>query len=405
MNYPGAQALDALNGVRVVELSDGIAAAFCGKLFADYGADVIKIERPGTGSGVRRYGPFVDGQANLETGALHLYLDTCKRSVTLDLQTASGAALLRRFASSTDLVVSDCPQSALSELGLSFEVLHEINADLGMVGLSYFGESGPCSDWKGNNLTAMAMGGQMALTGDAGREPLKLGGFQADYQLGLNGFVAATTALLAAGRDRQGQYVEVSAMDVMVSTLDLMLPTYAYTGNDFWGGRRGNITSAAIGLYPARNGYIGIQAMPRNWPVLIQLMEKPELATDERFVTAQTRLQHDDDLLAIMYAWAAEQDIHELYARARRLNAPASYVHDMSELLASPQLAERLYFLEVDHPAAGKLIYPRGPFVLSETPWRSGRAPLLGEHNAAVFAGMLDYDRPDLECLHGNGVI
>jgi crotonobetainyl-CoA:carnitine CoA-transferase CaiB-like acyl-CoA transferase len=393
----------ALEGYSVVDISEGVAGPYCTKLLADYGADVVKVERP-EGDPARREGPFPGDDPQAEAGALFLYLNTNKQSVTLDYGTASGAEILRKLVAGADLLVSDVRPSKLLQLGLDFDTLHRINARMAMVSLSYFGESGPYADWAATNLTAFATGGQMAMMGDPDREPLKPGGYQADYQVGLNGFTAATTALFDAAMTGEGQYVEVCGMECMASTLEASLPIAAYTGRNF-GGRRGNIMSALIGIYPAADGYLGVHAMPRNWKALLETMGMPELADDPRFATAQARLQNEDELRATLYGWALSSEKKDVYRRAGGVRGPVAYVHDMADLFDSPHVKERGYLVEADHPEAGRLTYPRGPFLMSETPPRAGRAPLLGEHTISILRERAGLDDEAIAVLTAAGII
>ena len=375
----------ALEGTTVLDLTEGVAGPYCTRLLAGYGAEVVKVERPGTGDLARRQGPFASGKADGETGALHLYLNAGKKSAEIDIWDDDGIEIVRRLAGLADLLITDRALD-LAEAGLTWESLHAGHPPLAMLSLSCFGDSGPRAGWRATNITALASGGQMFLTGDPDKEPLKSGGYQADYQLGLNGFGAACTAILDALISGEGQYAEVSAQEAMASTLEGALNTYAYTGNNLFGQRRGNLMSALIGVYPAADGYIGVHAMPRNFHALLQVMQMPELAEDERFDTMQARLQHEDELQAVMYGWAATQHKRELFERAGTMRGPIAYVHDMKDLFESEHLREREYLVEVEHPLAGKQTYPRGPFLMSETPWQNLRAPLLGEHTEEVLA-------------------
>jgi crotonobetainyl-CoA:carnitine CoA-transferase CaiB-like acyl-CoA transferase len=394
----------ALDGYVVLDLTTGVAGPYCTKLLADYGAEVIKLEPP-AGDPARREGPFSEDDPAAEAGALFLYLNTNKKSVTLDVLTASGAEVFRKLLPAAHLLVSDVHPDDLAFAGIGWDELHALNPRLAMLSLSYFGESGPYASWEATNLTAFATGGQMAMTGDADREPLKPGGYQADYQLGLNGFTAAVTALFDAEMAGEGQYCEVAAMECMASTLEVSLPTAAFTGRDFWVGRRGNIMSSMVGIYPAADGYIGVHAMPRNWRALVETMDMPELADDPRFASGQARLQNEDELRATVYAWAVSHSKKEVYERAGKLRGPVAFVHDMQDLVDSPHVRERGYLQQVEHPAAGTLTYPRGPFVMSETPSRPGRAPLLGEHTAAILGDRAGLDADALAILRAAGVI
>ncbi len=364
-----------LAGVRVLEVGQLVSAPFAAKLLADYGAEVIKIEPPG-GDPARRYGPFPP-QPDAD-GALFLYLNTNKQSLVLDLATAADQERFRRLAAEADLVIENLPPGTLAGWGLGYAELARRNPRLVMVSLTPFGQDGPYARYAATNLTALAMGGQLALTGDPDREPLKQAGFQADYQLGLNGFAAAVIALYGARLSGVGQHVDVAAVECLASVLEHALNTYAYTGR-LLAGRRGNVRSATIGLYECADGYLGVHAMPRNLPFLLDLMGMPELLKDERFATPAARLQHNDELVALFTAWALGQHKKEVYARAGRLRAPVAYVHTLQDLLDSPQLRARGYWQDVEHPVAGRLTYPGPPIRMSDSPWRAGRAPLLGE--------------------------
>jgi crotonobetainyl-CoA:carnitine CoA-transferase CaiB-like acyl-CoA transferase len=234
---------------------------------------------------------------------------------------------------------------------------------------------------------------------------LKNGGFQADYQCGLNGMVATVAGLWAAQRDGVGDDIDVAAMECMASTLELMLNQYCYTQTDLWSGRRGNIMSSVVGLYPCADGYIGIHAMPRNVPALARLMDSEWMLESEEFGTNAGRLAHEDELRAMVYAWAGDQRKKDVYERAGSLRAPVAYVHEMPDLFDSPQLAARGYLHTIEHPLAGAQTYPGAPWRMSETPWRARRAPLLGEHTETVLSEQLGLSPSDIAVLRGEGIV
>src|SRR5579875_164245 len=396
----GQESEAALDGVTVLELGEHVAAPFCGKLLALYGATVIKIEPP-AGDPARRLGPFPDGQPHHELGALWLYLNTGKQSVVLDLDQEAGRRIARDLAAQADLLVTNYPAGWLADRGLDDATLRGRNPRLVYLARSAFGADGPWSGWQATNLTSYAAGGQMHLTGDPDRPPLKAGGEQADYQLGLNGFSAALVGLWDALESGTGQTIEIAAQEVMASTLEVTLNTYAYTGRDIWPQRRGNVNAATLGIFPCADGALGVHAMPRNFAALAETMAMPELVSDPRFSTPQARLEHDDELRAIVYAWAAEQRKRDVYARAGALRGPVTYVHDLADLFASPQLQGRGFLREIDHPLAGRLVYPGAPFAMPASPVRLERAPLLGEHTGTVLRERLGLSDADLAALMG----
>jgi crotonobetainyl-CoA:carnitine CoA-transferase CaiB-like acyl-CoA transferase len=359
-----------LTGIRVLDLTYGIGGPFCTKLLADYGADVLKIEPPA--GDPARVAPFSD------PSPLFLYLNTNKRSRVMDLDRAEERGRLLHLVDDVDVVVENFPPGQMAALGLGWEVLRARRPSLVLTSITPFGQDGPYAGYRATNLTVQALSGQMWLTGEPDREPLKQGGYQAEYQAGLNAFAATAIALFGARRCGRGAHLDIGAMPCMASVLEAAMPAWAYLGRST-GGRRGNVGSYAIGVYPCADGHLGIHAMPRNWAPLAETMGMPELATDERYATSRARLEHNDELVAMLYTWTAEQRKKDAYARAGGLRGPIAYVHTIQDLLDSPHLQARGYFHEVDHPRAGRLTYPGPPFRMSDSPWRAGRAPLLNE--------------------------
>jgi crotonobetainyl-CoA:carnitine CoA-transferase CaiB-like acyl-CoA transferase len=392
-----------LEDLRVLELSGGVAAGYCGKLFAEYGADVIKVEPP-SGDPLRRLGPFAGERPHGETGAPWLYLGARKRSVTLDLAQASGQRLFRRMVEEANVIVEGFPPGYLDSLGVGFEALKAIKRRIVVVSITAYGQSGPEAGWRATNLTSFASGGQMSLTGEPDREPLVNGGYQAGYQAGLQAFAAAALAAHQADATEVPQHVDISAQECMASALELYLPWWAYLKRDI-SKRRGNVMSGMVGVFPAADGYIGLHIMPRNWPWFARAMGREELIEDPRFRDNYSRLQHNDELEAIVYAWAAGQGAKELYRQAGAARAPIAFVHTLGDLLESEQLRSRGYFHEVEHPLAGSLTYPGPPFRMSEVAWASDRAPLLGEHNRELYCEEMGLSARELSHLRAAGVV
>jgi len=394
---------NTLAELRVLDLSRGAAGAYASKLLADYGADVIAVEPLG-GSPLRRQGPFAGDKPNRETGALWLYLGTNKRSVTLNIETATGQAIFRRMAEEAAVLIEDFQPGRMEALRLGYEALLRIKRRLILVSITPFGQTGPRAGWKATNLTSFASGGQMSLTGDPDREPLVNGGQQAEYQAGLNAFAAAAVAAVNADTYEVPQHIDISMQECMAAALELYLPWWAYLKRDI-SQRKGNILSAMVGMYPAKNGHIGLHIMPRNFPAFARAMGRPELADDPRFKTNFARLQNNDELEAIVYQWASEQDAMEVYHRAGEERAPMAAVHSVGDLLESAQLRAREFFREIEHPAAGALTYPGPQFRMSEVEWTPGPAPLVGEHNVELYCEEMGMDREDLVRLRAAGVV
>ena len=372
-----------LEGLRVLEIGTFVSAPYCGKLFAGYGAEVIKVEPPG-GDLSRAHGPFKDGVPNPETSALFLYLNTGKKSVVLDIGAPEGRRQFLELVKTADVVIENFRPADMRRLGLTYETLSASNPRLVVISITAFGQYGPYADYESNNLVAFAMGGQMFMTGTQDGGPLKNGGYQADYQGGLNAFSAGMLAVLAAERDGLGQHVDISVQQCMAPILEATIPYYTYMGR--WAGlRRGNHMASFIGIYPCADGHLGIHIMARNWKPFTDAIGRQDLFDDPRFVTQAARAQNNDDLMAEFYAWAAGETKHDIYRRAGAGRAPIAFVHTMDDLLTSPQLESRGFIRRIDHPVAGEAAYPGPPWWIGPDGWSHQRAPLLGEHTAEVL--------------------
>ena len=392
-----------LSHLRVLDLTAGVAGPWCGKLLADFGADVIKAERPGTGDPTRGHGPF-PGAPDREQSALFLWLNTSKRGITLDVGTRTGREIALRVAAGCDAVLIDTTPPEQARLGLTPDHFRRVSERLVVTAVSAFGQRGPYAAWRSTNLTAYAAGGQHYLTGDADREPLQNGGYQAEYQAGTWAFGATLCALWHAAETGHGQLAEVAGQEVMASILELYLPDHAYRKSDALTTRRGNMASAAVGIYPAADGHIGIHCMPKNWPQLLEAMDAQWMAEDERFRDNRARLQNNDALSAELYLWTTGVTKAEAYERAGRARAPISPVNTIADLLASPHLAARGFFREIEHPQAGTMRYAGPPARMVAMP-ETRRAPLLGEHTAEVLRDLAGITTERLPQLAAAGVI
>jgi crotonobetainyl-CoA:carnitine CoA-transferase CaiB-like acyl-CoA transferase len=289
-------------------------------------------------------------------------------------------------------------------MGLGHAALKRIKRRIILTSITPFGQNGPRAGWPATNLTSFASGGQMSLTGDADREPLVNGGYQAEYQAGLQAFAASAVAAHNADVLEVPNHIDISAQECMASALELYLPWWAYLKRDI-AQRKGNLLSAMVGMYPAKDGYIGLHIMPRNWPWFAKAMGKPELVDDPRFKDNFSRLQNNDELEAIIYEWASEQDAKEVYRSAGAARAPIAFVHSCRDLMESEQLKARGFFHRTDHPVAGELTYPGPQWRMSEVRWSQGRAPLLGEHNVELYCEEMGLTGADLGRLRAAGVV
>lgn len=403
----------ALEGVTVVDLTHYIAGPYCTKLLADYGAEVIKIERPGAGDPTRRMGPFLNDEPDTETSGLFLHLNTNKKSLTLNLKTTQGKAILKGLITDADILVENFHPRVLPALGLDYEVLSKINPRLTVTSISNFGHTGPYRDYKMTEIVAYAMGGVMQATGMPDREPIKLA---LTVQQCFAGNVAATATLgafIGAQLHGEGQQLDLAIMEIEAGNQDRgvsNLAAYQYSGDPTFRRQRENIRSILPnGVFPTSDGYVQFAGtQPTWWERVCLMMGRPELAKDPHFVDPENFYQNAErktEVDALLLEWTMRHTKREVMETAQHFGYLTGALNTMEDVFADPHLAARGFFVEVDHPKAGCLKYPGPQFKMAETPWCAGRAPLLGEHNQEVLCGRLGYSKEDLVLMRQQGVI
>ncbi len=395
----------ALDGLRVLELNRFAAAPYCGKFLASCGAEVIKVEPP-DGDPIRRQGPFKDDVPNPETGATFLFLNTGKKSVTLDPTAPTGRDILVDLLSKADVLLTDWEPALLDRYGLDYATLEQINPRLILTSISFFGQTGPYRDFVANELVGQALGGYLYITGHPGQPPVKICGNVGQYQGGLHGAVGTMTAILQRDIDDRGQLVDVSITEALAFETT-SVTRWLNTGNVM--PRDGNRLARgnATGLYPAtvlpcKDGWVHVHEGHGRSDMLALLMEEPRIVAPEVMAEPYGHADLIDELCA---PWLSQHDKFEVVERAQELRLPFAEVLDIPEVMQDEQHAARGYIAEVDHPVAGLHRQPGFLFQASETPWQTSRAPLLGEHNASIYADLLGYDADDLRVLRERNVI
>lgn len=366
-----------LDDLRVIELSHTSAAAFAGRFCADAGAEVILVEPP-SGHPLRREGPFPDRVPDPEISAAHLHLNAGKRSVTLDIE--HQASVLRQLITSADVFLTDLPLAVLDPLDLRWEMLREWGPALVMTQITPFGNTGPYRHYAGTNLIEMALGGQLKITGDPGKPPLCNFGAQAEYQAGLAAFAGTVANLLLRDATGEGEYLDLSVQDVVAMNLEGRSLTFNL---GVMAERAGLNVSAVYGVYPCADGWVFLSAFaPALWEKLKDAVAMDELL-DERFQSQAGRLEHNDELQAVLTAWTLSKTSDELRVFAQK-GYPITVAETPERLLRSEQWARRNFVYPLVHPAAGKvsvLASPwQGPHTAAPRP-----APILGEANRDVL--------------------
>ena len=395
-----------LDGLKVLDLTHYVAGPYATRLMAAQGAEVIKVERPGVGDPSRRIGPFPGDVPHPEKSALFLYLNTGKKSVTLNLKRDGAKPIMRRLLEWADVLVENFRPAATERLGLDYDSVSAINPGIVMTSISNFGQTGPYRDYGAREINLYAMGGLMYITGDPEREPLHMAARLAQYGAGQNAFAGTMGALLHRDISGTGQHVDVAISEYLATILENALSQYSYTGSNFR--RTGNrgYGRAAWGPYPCRDGYVGVIAGPdHKWHEMAELMGIAELA-DERFDDRAGRGENADELDALMLPWLMEHDRHNIFERAQHSGLAFAYVATPEDILSWEHLRERGFFTEVEHASAGRLEHPTMPWkVSSDDDWNLDAAPTLGQHNEDVYCGMLGYSREDLVRMRGIGVV
>jgi len=389
-----------LKDLRVLELSEGVEGPFCAKLLAGLGAEVVKVEPPGCGDVSRRVGPFPQAEPHPEQSAAFLYLNTAKKSITLNIACLTGASILRRLAQECDVLVESFPPGYLDQWGLGYVTLAPLNPRLLYTSLTPFGQTGPYRDYKGSELVAQAIGALMYTIGLPEREPLKIGGNVALYTTGISAFSATMLALYVREMQGHGQQIDVSAMETITVA-------QIHSSIHHQMGRRP--TRRESPLVRAKDGWVspGLERGVRKdtWAGVCAQIGRPDLVNDPAFSTPEARREHQQHLLALISEWAATCPKEEIYHTLQQLQSVAGYVATMEDLFKSEHLASRGFFQPIDHSYAGRALYPGAPFRIEGDVWQHARAPLLGEHNGEIYGGRLGYSGEELARLRGWGII
>jgi len=383
----------ALDDIRVLDISQGIAGPLCAKLLGDFGADVIKVEPPAGDCG-RRMPPFFEDDPHPEKSLLFLLVNLNKRGITLDLETPQGAGIFKKLARLADVVVESFPPGYLASLGLDHASLERENPGIVMVSITPFGQSGPYSHYKGEEIVAYAMSGIMSISGTTDREPLKHGGFQAQYEAGFNGAVATLFTLLLRDSTGAGQQVDVSIQEVVSSTMVINQPFYSWTGGVQ--GRRRPAGTMFGNVMPCKDGYfVGQAGGGASWDDVAEFYGREELK-DKRFADADQRVVNGRALDEILIEATKDRTMAEMFTTAsERYRMLFGIVQTPADLARCAQLEARGFYQEVEHPVIGKIKVPFRLWNMTEVPARYRRpAPLLGQHNAEVYTQILGGSAP-----------
>lgn len=394
----------ALDDVKVLDLSQGLAGPICAKILADFGADVVKVEPPG-GDAARALAPHFGNDPHPEKSLVFLLANLNKRGVRLDLDDAEGRELLRRMARTSDIIVESFEPGYLAAHDLDYAALSRENPGLIMISITPFGQTGPYRAYQSEEIVTYALSGIMSISGTAEREPLKHGGMQSQYDGGLSGAVGVLAALYVRDVTGEGQHVDVSLQDVVASTLVIHQPMYGWVGAVQ--GRRQPSGNSYGQVQRCKDGYFIWQTGGgAEWSDIAEFFGA-EALKEERFSTVAGRAVHGADLDHLVIEATKDRTMQELFRTAsEKYHMLFGVVQKPEDLARCPHLGAREFFQEVDHPVIGRIKVPFRLWSMPDAPAVYRRpAPLLGQHNAEVFGDMLGLDASRMAALAAKGVI
>ncbi|MSO74160.1 MAG: CoA transferase [Alphaproteobacteria bacterium] len=406
--------MGALAHLRVLDLSRVLAGPWSGQIFADLGADVVKVERPGAGDDTRAWGPpFLKRPDGSETREAAYYLSTNrgKRSITVDFTRTEGQALVRRLAAEADVLLENYKAGGLKKFGLDFETLQSLNPRLVYCSITGYGQTGPYADHAGYDLIIEAMGGFMSITGERddkpGGGPQKAGVAVADLMTGLYSTVAVLAALLSRAITGKGQHLDMCLMDCQVAWLANQSANYLIGG--MIPVRVGNAHPNIVpyGTYPASDGYIvlgiGNEGQFRKF---LEIAGRPEIADDPRFLTNRDRVAHRTVLEPMLEAITRTRTMDEWIVPLDEVGVPAGPINTLDRVFADPQVKAREMVVDVMHSLGFPVPSVASPIKMLGTPVQyRNAAPLLGEHTEEVLAEWLGLASAEIDVLKKSGVL
>jgi len=399
-----------LDGVRVIEWGDLVSGPWASRLLADMGADVVKIEEPGSGDYARRLGPFPKDEKHIEKSGLYLYLNCNKRGISLDLTRPEGKQIFEELVTGADILIENHPPSRVEDAGLTYQYLKQLNPQLIMVSISPFGQTGPYRDFLGSELVLFQMGGvgyetPIGDVTDPEREsPLKGPGYQGYFVAGWLAAASTFLALYHRGNTGEGQHVDISEQEAIASTQRPNVTRFSFAGEVT------NREGTGIPRFkPCKDGYFagfGAQGNDPTWKRLCDIMDNPEWTTWDICATQASRRENIAELDAMVMVWMMDHTKAELFEMGQRAGLSCFPVNDVSDVYTAEQFQHREFFQEVDHPVAGAFPYPGIPYKLSDQqPTIRRRSPMLGEHNEEIFVNELHRTSNDIALLARAGVI
>ena len=391
-----------LAGIKVLDMTRVLAGPFATMMLADFGAEVIKIERPGTGDDSREFGPFVDGFS-----AYFASLNRGKKSLTLELKTPEGKAVFLDLVKKVDVLVENFRPGTMEKLGLGYEELKKVNPGLIYAASSGFGQTGPYAHKAAYDMIVQGMGGIMSITGEPGRPPVRVGASIGDITAGLFTAYGIMTALYHREKTGLGQLVDVAMLDCQVAILENAIARYAVTGKapEPLGTRHPSI--APFQAYKTQDEWI-IVAVGNDqlWSKFCKVIGREELIDDGRFATNAKRTENVDELGKILEEVFKTRTFAQWMVDLDAAGIPCGPINTVDKLFVHPQINAREMLVKVKIPLEKEIVAPGVPVKLSDTPGGiQGPAPALGEHTEDILINLLGYTKEKVTSLKSKDVI
>ena len=392
-----------LEGFRVLDLSRILAGPFCAMTLGDLGAEVIKVERPGSGDDTRAWGPpFAGGES-----AYYLCANRNKKSMTINLKSDAGKQLIRQLVQKSDVLIENFKTGEMDALGLGYEQLKQENAGLVYCSITGYGQTGPDSALPGYDFIIQGRGGVMSITGEADGEPMKVGVAITDITAGLFAANAIQAALLARTKTGKGQAIDISLLDAQVTWLANVASNYLVSGNKPC--RYGNAHPSIVPYqsFQAKDGYFCLAVgNDSQWQKLCQMIERPELGTNERFSTNPARVQNRETIIPLLQDVFASGEVSVWLQKIRDAGIACGPIQSIDEVFADEQVLARDMRVSMPHPTAGEVQLAGSPLKLSATPVQFRLPPpLLGEHTEEILTTLLGCSQPEVEQMRQDEVV